>query len=127
MSFIVKTSCPLIVNIEGSTLIPSDEGTKDGFLLGNGLEFNSISRQVAESDFSEDIIMSGFVDGETLLDYKKRVENGEKFEELAKLYSEDLGSGKRGGDLGFAKRGQMVAPFEAAALRMKPMILATAS
>ena len=55
-----------------------------------------------------------------LLDYKKRVENGEKFEELAKLYSEDLGSGKRGGDLGFAKRGQMVAPFEAAALRMKP-------
>ena len=55
-----------------------------------------------------------------LYDYKKRVENGEKFEELAKLYSEDLGSGKRGGDLGFAKRGQMVAPFEAAALRMKP-------
>lgn len=55
-----------------------------------------------------------------LLDYKKRVENGEKFEDLAKLYSEDLGSGKRGGDLGFAKRGQMVAPFEAAALKLKP-------
>ena len=55
-----------------------------------------------------------------LLDYKKRVENGEKFEDLAKLYSEDLGSGKRGGDLGFAKRGQMVAPFEASALKMKP-------
>ncbi len=55
-----------------------------------------------------------------LLDYKKRIENGEKFEDLAKLYSEDLGSGKRGGDLGFAKRGQMVAPFEAAALKMKP-------
>ena len=55
-----------------------------------------------------------------LLDYKKRVENGEKFEDLAKLYSEDLGSGKRGGDLGFSKRGQMVAPFEAAALKLKP-------
>ncbi|MDR6559964.1 MULTISPECIES: peptidylprolyl isomerase [unclassified Arcicella] len=55
-----------------------------------------------------------------LNDYKRRVENGESFEELAKLYSEDLGSGKRGGDLGFAKRGQMVAPFEAAALKLKP-------
>jgi peptidyl-prolyl cis-trans isomerase SurA len=55
-----------------------------------------------------------------LLDYKRRVENGEKFEDLAKLYSEDIGSGKRGGDLGFSKRGQMVAPFEAAALKLKP-------
>lgn len=55
-----------------------------------------------------------------LLEYRKRIEKGELFDELAKLYSEDLGSGKRGGDLGFSKRGQMVAPFEAAALRLKP-------
>ncbi len=55
-----------------------------------------------------------------LNDYKRRAENGESFEEMAKLYSEDLGSGKRGGDLGFAKRGQMVAPFESAALKLKP-------
>lgn len=55
-----------------------------------------------------------------LMDFRRRVEKGESFEELAKVHSEDLGSGKRGGDLGFAKRGAMVAPFEAAALRMKP-------
>lgn len=54
-----------------------------------------------------------------LQDLKKRVENGENFEDLAKIYSEDLGSGKRGGDLGYAKRGQMVGPFEAAALKLK--------
>lgn len=46
------------------------------FLLGNGLEFNSIFRQVADSDFREDIVMSGFVDGETLLDFKKRIHIG---------------------------------------------------
>lgn len=55
-----------------------------------------------------------------LLDFRRRVEKGESFEDLAKVHSEDLGSGKRGGDLGFAKRGAMVAPFEAAALRLKP-------
>lgn len=55
-----------------------------------------------------------------LNEFKKRVEKGESFEEIAKIYSEDLGSGKRGGDLGFAKRGQMVPPFEAAALKLKP-------
>lgn len=55
-----------------------------------------------------------------LLEFRRRVEKGESFEELAKVHSEDLGSGRRGGDLGFAKRGAMVAPFEAAALRLKP-------
>lgn len=56
-----------------------------------------------------------------LLDYKKRVENGnEDFSMLAQIYSEDLGSAKLGGDLGFAKRGMMVPEFEGAALKLKP-------
>lgn len=55
-----------------------------------------------------------------LIDIKKRIEAGEDFGKLAIEFSEDLGSGKNGGNLGFAKRGMMVAEFEAAALKMKP-------
>lgn len=55
-----------------------------------------------------------------LLDFKKRVEAGEDFAKLAKENSEDVGSAEKGGDLGFAKRGMMVAPFEGAALKLKP-------
>ncbi|AQG79022.1 peptidylprolyl isomerase [Spirosoma montaniterrae] len=55
-----------------------------------------------------------------LLDIKKRVQDGEDFAKLAKEFSEDVGSAQNGGDLGFAKRGMMVAPFEGAALKLKP-------
>ncbi len=55
-----------------------------------------------------------------LFDYKARVEKGEDFAKLATEFSEDLGSGKQGGDLGFAKRGQMVSAFEGAVLKLKP-------
>ncbi len=55
-----------------------------------------------------------------LIDIKKRIELGEDFSKLAIEFSEDLGSGKNGGNLGFAKRGMMVSEFEAAALKLKP-------
>jgi peptidyl-prolyl cis-trans isomerase SurA len=57
---------------------------------------------------------------ERLLDYKRRILAGEKFEDLAKEYSEDPGSRQYGGDLGWSKRGQMVPQFEAAAMKLKP-------
>lgn len=50
---------------------------------------------------------------------RDRVLAGESFKTLAVLYSEDEGSAKKGGELGFFTRGQMVPEFEAMAFRIK--------
>ena len=56
-----------------------------------------------------------------LLDLRSRIENGEEsFEQLAKRYSQDPGSARRGGELGFYGRGELAPEFEAAALSMSP-------
>lgn len=49
-----------------------------------------------------------------------RLKSGEDFAKLAKAYSEDPGSAKNGGDLGFFSAGMMVLDFEKAALSLKP-------
>ncbi|MDT8453477.1 MAG: SurA N-terminal domain-containing protein [Gammaproteobacteria bacterium] len=49
---------------------------------------------------------------EQLLDIKKQLEEGARFEDLARNYSQDVGSAKQGGDLGWIEPGQMVKPFE---------------
>ena len=54
-----------------------------------------------------------------LLDFKKRVDGGEDFKFLATLYSEDEGSAKNGGELGFMGRGVLVPEFEAVAYRLQ--------
>ena len=55
---------------------------------------------------------------ETLLDYKKRVEEGEEFEFFAGLYSDDLASAENDGDLGWVRRGDLVSEFASAAFEL---------
>lgn len=53
-------------------------------------------------------------------DIRNQIVNGsEDFETLAKQYSEDPGSGRKGGDLGWAKRGTFVTEFEATAYQLE--------
>jgi len=50
---------------------------------------------------------------------QQKLKKGEDFATLADNYSEDTTS-KKGGDLGYFGRGQMVEPFEKAAFSLKP-------
>jgi peptidyl-prolyl cis-trans isomerase SurA len=56
---------------------------------------------------------------EQLLEFRKRILKGESFSTLAILYSQDPGSAKEGGELGFYGRGQLYPEFEAIAFKLK--------
>ncbi|UCZ54319.1 peptidylprolyl isomerase [Bacillus shivajii] len=51
-------------------------------------------------------------DEEQAYEIYERIQDGESFSELAEQYSVDPGSRENGGELGFFRRGAMVAPFE---------------
>lgn len=55
---------------------------------------------------------------ERLLDLRERILKGESFSTMAILYSEDPGSAKKGGELGFYGRGQLYPEFEAVAFKL---------
>jgi peptidyl-prolyl cis-trans isomerase SurA len=56
---------------------------------------------------------------EKLQGIRDQIVNGKvPFEDLAKKFSEDPGSGREGGDLGWAKRGKFVPEFEATAYKL---------
>lgn len=52
--------------------------------------------------------------------YRERVIRGDNFATLAILYSEDPGSARRGGELGFFGRGELFPEFETAAFSLRP-------
>ena len=57
---------------------------------------------------------------ERLLSIRERIINGEKFATLARLYSEDPGSARKGGELGRASKSIFWPAFSDAAMSLKP-------
>jgi peptidyl-prolyl cis-trans isomerase SurA len=58
-----------------------------------------------------------------LLALRERIINGEKFSTLARIYSEDPGSAKRGGELGMASKSTFWPAFSDAAMSLKPGVV----
>lgn len=60
---------------------------------------------------------------EKLLGIRERIMNGEKFSTLARIYSEDPGSARKGGDLGLASKSIFWPAFSDAAMSLKPGVI----
>ena len=60
---------------------------------------------------------------ERLLSLRERVINGEKFATLARIYSEDPGSARRGGELGLASKSIFWPAFSDAAMALRPGVI----
>ena len=60
---------------------------------------------------------------ERLLAIRERIINGEKFSTLARLYSQDPGSSRKGGELGMASKSIFWPAFSDAAMALKPGIV----
>ena len=60
---------------------------------------------------------------EKLLNIRERIINGEKFSTLARIYSEDPGSARKGGELGMASKSIFSPAFSDAAMSLKPGVI----
>jgi peptidyl-prolyl cis-trans isomerase SurA len=109
-----------------SQIIPSlaagDTGkvqSNSGLHLVHLAEARGLERLVEQTDVRHILLTPNEVLGDEaaqtlILNVKARIEGGEDFADLAKEYSDDIGSAQEGGELGWTNPGQMVAEFEAA-------------
>lgn len=92
----------------------------------NSLPADSLPMMPERYEISEIVIQPTIPETERdrvraeLAELRERVIKGESFSMLAALYSQDPGSARKGGELGFFPRGRMVAEFESAAFALKP-------
>ncbi len=77
----------------------------------------SLAKIMIEPEIDEDEIEEV---KERLESFRQRILEGESFRTLAIMYSDDTGSARRGGELGFVRRGDLHPEFEAVAFSLEP-------
>ena len=60
---------------------------------------------------------------EKLIELRERIHNGDKFATLARLYSEDIASARKGGELGMTPKSQFWPQFSDAAMALRPGVI----
>lgn len=92
------------------------EERQSEFIVGEERRAHHILIALASSA-DADAVEAARAEAQELLD---AIEAGASFEETAREHSDDSGSARSGGDLGFFNRGAMVGPFEDAVFAMNP-------
>lgn len=92
----------------------------------NNLHPDSIPTVESEMELAQ-IVIKPKIDAEEkalhrarLNEFRERILLGESFSTLAILYSEDPGSARKGGELGFFGRGELYTEYEATAFGLRP-------
>lgn len=60
---------------------------------------------------------------EKLIELRERIHNGDKFATLARMYSEDIASARKGGELGMTPKSQFWPQFSDAAMALRPGVI----
>ena len=82
-----------------------------------------VKYQLSQICIYPDRVAANLAVKERLLSIRERIINGEKFSTLARIYSEDPGSARKGGELGLASKSIFWPAFSDAAMSLKPGVI----
>ena len=106
--------------VDGVSATPSDVREFFASIPNDSIPMVSAQYEIAELVKKPPITLDEKLEvKDRLYGLRSRILKGERFSTMALLYSEDPGSAKKGGELGFKGRGELVPEFEAAAFALK--------
>ena len=106
--------------VDGVSATPSDVREFFSSIPSDSIPMVSAQYEIAELVKKPPITLDEKLEvKDRLYGLRSRILKGERFSTMALLYSEDPGSAKKGGELGFKGRGELVPEFEAAAFALK--------